>query len=297
MARNKFPLNFTLGILTPGRMVWQQVFFGFSDALMDRRLTHTGLKRVIVLLLTGRNRLRFKLFFLSFFLALQPLAANLPGSERAYQSYLKARQDFLQTEANLTNAIELARAIFEYAEFKTEDSERAELAEEGISVARKAIQLNPHSSEAHYYLAMNLGQLARTKTIGALKIVKDMEREFKQAIEIDPRIDYGGPQRSLGELYLETPGAPASIGNKTKARMHLENAVKLAPEFPDNHLLLMQAYIKAGDKKALDKEMDLYRKDILIKARKTFPIDKWQSAWNDWQKRWAAIQEESLKLE
>jgi len=28
---------------------------------------------------------------------------------------------------------------------------------------------------AHYYLAMNLGQLARTKSVGALKLVKQME--------------------------------------------------------------------------------------------------------------------------
>src|SRR3954464_1360714 len=98
---------------------------------MDRRLTHTGLKGVIVLLLTGRKGLMFKLLLAAFsFLTVLTVhgdASNLSGSERAYQSYLKARQNFLQTEANLTNATELARAIFEYAEFKTEDSERAEL--------------------------------------------------------------------------------------------------------------------------------------------------------------------------
>ena len=45
----------------------------------------------------------------------------------------------------------------------------------------------------HYYLAMNLGQLARTEMIGALKIVKEMENEFEIAADIDPRFDHAGP--------------------------------------------------------------------------------------------------------
>src|SRR4051794_29964739 len=115
---------------------------------MDLWHTHTGLKRVIVLVSTGRKGWMFKLFLAlcPLFCAAQPYASNLSGAERASQGYIKARQNYLQTEANLTNAVELARAVFELAEFKTADSERAELAEEGISVARKGIQLEPRSS-------------------------------------------------------------------------------------------------------------------------------------------------------
>ncbi len=77
---------------------------------------------------------------------------------------------------------------------------------------------NPNSAPAHYYLAMNLGQLARTEFLGALKLVREMEREFKTAAELDAQFDFAGPERSLGLLYRDAPGWPVSIGSKRKAR-------------------------------------------------------------------------------
>ena len=65
---------------------------------------------------------------------------------------------------------------------------------------------------------MNLGQLARTELLGALKLVKEMEREFKTAADLDKQFDYAGPERCLGLLYRDAPGWPASIGSRRKAR-------------------------------------------------------------------------------
>lgn len=49
---------------------------------------------------------------------------------------------------------------------------------------------DPKSAAGHYYLGMNLGQLARTKLLGALKLVDEMEREFKAAVALDERFDH-----------------------------------------------------------------------------------------------------------
>jgi hypothetical protein len=45
------------------------------------------------------------------------------------------------------------------------------------SNAARAIE----SAPAHYYLGMNLGQLARTELRRRAQLVKEMEREFKTA--------------------------------------------------------------------------------------------------------------------
>lgn len=206
----------------------------------------------------------------------------------SFARYSLARSNYLASPSSQTSAWHYARAIFDWAEFATNDTQRAALAEQGISVAEKVIVRDPESVGGHYYLAMNQGQLARTKTLGALRLVKDMEREFKLAAEIDPVFEYAGPDRSLGILYLEAPGWPTSIGNKAKARSHLQRAVKLVPNYPDNHLSLMEAYVRWEDADHLAEAIRNYRK-ILPKAGEDFAGPAFERDWSEWNRRWAAI--------
>ncbi|MCX6930190.1 MAG: hypothetical protein NT154_44320 [Verrucomicrobia bacterium] len=60
-----------------------------------------------------------------------------------------------------------------------------ETADQGIAACRLAIMRETNSAPAHYYLGLNLGQLARTKGLGALKLVDQMEREFNRAHDLD----------------------------------------------------------------------------------------------------------------
>jgi len=91
------------------------------------------------------------------------------------------------------------------------DTQRATIAIEAISICRQLVERSPKLPAGHYYLGMNLGQLARTKTLGALKIVNEMEREFKTALLLDARWDYAGADRNLGLLYLQAPGWPPAL--------------------------------------------------------------------------------------
>src|SRR5436309_13617812 len=125
---------------------------------------------------------------------------------------------------------------------------------------------------------MNLGELARTKSIGALRRVRERESEFKQAIELDEKFDLGRPHRSLGLLYLDAPGWPTSIGSRAKARMHLRAAVELCPDYPENLLCLLEAYLKWGDKSAVQSQL-ASTEDTLRWARKALSGEKWESSW------------------
>jgi hypothetical protein len=138
--------------------------------------------------------------------------AWLPGAEvpsfaeRAERAFREAQQSVRADRTNLTALIHLARSAFDRAEFARNNDERAEVATHGADAAREAIHLAPTNAAAHYWLAMNFGQLARTKTLGALHLVRRMEEEFLRARELDPRVDFAGPDRSLGLLYRDAPG-------------------------------------------------------------------------------------------
>ena len=241
----------------------------------------------------GFRCLRLVSLFAVSWLGVSENAANF--ARRAEKNYHETRRKF-QDDTNSTQAAcEFGRACFDWADFAQNDAQREAIAGEGISACRQLIAREPKSAPGHRYLALNLGQLARTKTLGAIKIVDEMEREFKASRELDAKFDYAGADRCLGLLYFEAPGWPASIGSKSKARQHLQRAVQLAPGYPENHLCLLEAYLKWDDKKNLVRELKI-TEELLPKARGEFAGEAWAQSWDDWDKRWKRIQAKAAEL-
>jgi tetratricopeptide (TPR) repeat protein len=197
---------------------------------------------------------------------------------------VEARARYHQNPTNAASAWQFGRACFERGEFAADDTERATLAVEGIEAMRRLVEREPKLAAGHYYLAMNLGQFARTKLLGALKIVDEMEREFKAARELQESLDFAGPDRNLGQLYFQAPGWPASIGSRGKARKHLERAVELAPGYPENHLNLLDACCEWKDAKGIRRELKAVEA-LWPAARTNFIGEAWAAAWADWEKR------------
>jgi tetratricopeptide (TPR) repeat protein len=211
-----------------------------------------------------------------------------PGSadfaRQAQKAYEDARARYRAETNNPDIAGQFARTCFDWADYATTDAQRAEIAEEGIAACQGLLKSVTNSVPGHYYLAMNLGQLARTKSLGALHIVTQMEAEFNLVLELEPGYSFAGPDRNLGLLYLDAPNWPLSLGSNTKARQHLQKALKLAPDYPENHLNLIEAELEWGDKKAAAaglKALD----EMWPDARKKLPGDEWAADWADWQKR------------
>lgn len=206
---------------------------------------------------------------------------------RAEAEFQRAQKQFLADTNNPDAAWQFARACFDCADFATNKTERATLADQGISACRQVLARDPNSVAAHYYLGMNLGQLARTKSLGALKIVREMEREFKTAADLDAQFDFAGPERDLGLLYRDSPGWPVSIGNKRKAREFLESAVRLSPDYPENHLNLIESFLQWHENDNAKNELKIL--DALWPAaQKKFTGEKWEQSWDDWSARRAA---------
>ena len=163
--------------------------------------------------------------------------------ERVQAAFRTAQARFAGEPANTAAAWEFARTAFERAEYATNNAERAALAIQGIDACRQTLARDAKSAPMHFYLGMNLGQLARTKLLGALPMVGEMERAFQAAAELDAQFAHAGPDRCLGLLYYQAP-VIGSVGSRTKARKHLERAAEIAPGFPENRLNLAEAYLK-----------------------------------------------------
>src|SRR6185295_95325 len=191
--------------------------------------------------------------FACLFLAQHGSCGSIDLAALARKNFDEAQARYQKQPTNSQSAWQFGHACFELGEFATNSTERAEVAEQGIAACKQLLAREPNSAPGHYYLAMNLGQLARTRGIGALKIVKQMEREFNTARELDEHFDYAGPDRNLGVIYRDAPSL-GSIGSRSHARRHMDRAIELAPDYPENRLNLIEACLGWSDRNAAIRE-------------------------------------------
>ena len=204
--------------------------------------------------------------------------------DQAELAYKAAQDLYAKKSSSPQEAVNLAHAAFDYADLAPNDVIREQVANHGIAVARAAIAAHTNCVGAHYYLALDIGQLARTKMWGALKLLTEMERELKYVIQKDPKYHYAGGHRTIGVLYSEAPGWPTSVGDRKKARYNLEKAVEIAPEYPENHICYMEALVKWKEWKTLTDAIADYQA-TLAKAKETFTGPEWAYEWHDWTER------------
>jgi hypothetical protein len=74
------------------------------------------------------------------------------------------------------------------------------------------------------------------------------------ARQADEQFDHAGPDRLIGTLYAKAPPWPASIGDLDEGIKYLEQAVKAAPDYPQNHLHYADALV--ADCKIADAEKE-----------------------------------------
>ena len=212
-----------------------------------------------------------------------PSAAEAEFATYVQKSFKEAQTAYREAPAEVSAAWKFARACFDLAELATNKTQRASLAEQGIAAAERAISREAGSAPAHYYLGLNLGQLARTKGLGALKLVGQMEREFTRARDLDRQLDWAGPDRHLGVLYRDAPSI-GSIGSRSKAREHLTRAVQLAPQYPENGLNLIETYVKWGEPNNAQRELTALE-GVWPAARTNLLGVAWTASWADWEPR------------
>jgi hypothetical protein len=210
---------------------------------------------------------------------------------RAEAAFQRTQAQFQSNTNDPAAAWQFARACYNFNDFVTNNAGRAELAGQGIAACRQSLARESNSAPGHYYLAIELGQLADTKrNLAAFKLVREMEREFKTADNLDEHFDCAGPARCLGLLYRDAPGWPTSIGSRHKARDWLEQAVKLAPNYPENRLNLIESRLRWNDRAAAQNELKALEA-LWPSAQTNLTGEAWEQSWNDWSTRRDAVRE------
>ena len=233
----------------------------------------------------------------AFFLVAASLVAvaepetNSIFAARAEAEFHRAQNQFQSDTNNPAAAWQFARACFDFNDFVTNNAGRAELANQGIAACRQLLARESNSAPGHYYLAIELGQLADTKrNLAAYKMVKEMEHEFKTACDLDEHFDYAGTARCLGLLYRDAPGWPVSIGSRRKAREWLERAANLAPEYPENQLNLVESRLRWRERTEAERAWQTL--DALWPTAQTnFVGEAWERSWADWTARKNAVEQ------
>jgi hypothetical protein len=216
---------------------------------------------------------------------------------RAEKEFLRAQAQFESHTNDSAAAWQFSRASFDLADCATNETQRADIAKLGIAASRQLLDREPKSAPGHYYLAMDQGELAQAEapSIAAYKLVKEIEREFKTAADLDEQFDYAGPARNLGLLYRDAPGWPLSIGGKRKAAEWLERAAAIAPAYPENQLNLAETQLKWRLRD--DTEKTLKNLDSIWPAAQTnFAGAAWESSWRDWIARRGAVKAEFARV-
>lgn len=130
-------------------------------------------------------------------------------------------------------------------------------AEAGMKPARRAVELQPNSAEAHRLLGTLCGQVIPASPLSALKYGRCALDEVKRAIELDPKSSNAWLSRGVGNYYL-----PSAFGGGVDlAIQDLQKAVQLDPKSAEAHLWLGIALRKASRnadaRKALTKAISL----------------------------------------
>lgn len=196
------------------------------------------------------------------------------------QNAAKALRKALELDKSSYEALwRLARVYAWLGDEYDDDTRREEFAQKGIDASKQAVA-SPGADarvEGNYYLATTTGQYAYVKKVKAKDLVPQVLDAAKKAVAADEKFDNAGPLRLLGSLYAQAPEPPTSVGDHDEGIKLLSRAVQLAKDYPQNHLLLGDAY-RINDN--LDQAEAEYRK--VLAAR---PSAEWGSRLGKWQQQ------------
>lgn len=125
---------------------------------------------------------------------------------------------------------ELSRLEFMQAQLERDKNRRAQLFENCIAVADRALTLDANDVRGLFWKAAAMGKMAEDSGIlNALRMLRPMESLLLKAVVLDEQYENAGAHRALGRMYHKLPGFPISFGSNQKALAHLKRAHELFP--------------------------------------------------------------------
>ncbi|NIQ03616.1 MAG: tetratricopeptide repeat protein [Nitrospinaceae bacterium] len=157
----------------------------------------------------------------------------------------RLRQRLEQEEAAGAAAGHLAETHYQLAKFVQSDEEKIDHYQRCLETADAALEQNPRSAKAYFFRGLCTGRIGQLNGLwSSLNRVEPFRRCVEKALAIDASVAHGGPHRALGMYYLELPFILG--GDVDKSIQHFKAALRLAPEFGQNHYVLALAYYEQG---------------------------------------------------
>ncbi len=177
--------------------------------------------------------------------------SELTDSDKQYQQ-AKTYEELEKVAKNIRTLLQakpnqpewewrLARSHYSLAKHTDSENLKYHHFTQCIERSSRSLVTQPDSAIGYFYRALCRGKQGEMEGIWAsLEVIEPFEMDMKQALQLDPSIQHGGPLRALGNFYLELPFFLG--GNLDQSVYYLEEAVRLAPDFAENHWGLARAY-------------------------------------------------------
>lgn len=212
--------------------------------------------------------------------ALADIASDLcnrpaPFGQKVYALRLATQASFIDRN-NKKVSLVLSRIAFLVADsIDGDDDKMKKSADIGVRAAR-SIGLNQANPESCYYFALNQGLIVQSRGLFALNKLPEIHEALKTAQKVD-NLDYGGPMRVLGMMYLRAPAWPSGIGDLDKSLELLEQAVIKYPEHPQNFMFYAMALIEDDNKDAALHNLDIAYRLAVPEIWGPYYSKKWRS--------------------
>jgi tetratricopeptide (TPR) repeat protein len=161
---------------------------------------------------------------------------------------------------------------------ETDQIRRERFASEGVRWAERALSESAKDrGDVYYYLAVNLGIAIKEHPTVALRNLDRLVSSLEKALELSPDVNYGGPYRVLGMLYLKAPPWPQGIGDGDRALELLQEAVRRYPGYPKNQVFYAQALWELEGE---DMKQEIVER--LDEALRLMNQEKWKTVRDRW---------------
>lgn len=153
-------------------------------------------------------------------------------------------EDAVTREARVETLVALSYVCFLWGDVRarTADDKLAAY-ERGREVGRRAVELAPHSHDAHLWYAINTGRWGQTKGIlRSLFLLPTVREEIDVLLALDPRSPRA--HAFAGNVFLELPRVAG--GDPARAGSHFRAALAVDPRFTVARIGLARVHIAAG---------------------------------------------------
>jgi hypothetical protein len=189
-----------------------------------------------------------------------------------------------QDKKNKHAALALSRAAFLVADtIEGDEKEIKKNAEIGVNAARIA-GVDENNPEACYYFALNQGLIVHSQGLFGIKKLPEIVNALKIA-QKNGSIDYAGPIRVLGILYLKAPAWPSGIGDLDKSLDLLEQAVTKEPAFPQNYIFYAEALIEDDNHEKALQNLDIAYRLAVPEIWGIYYSKKWRADIDELKKK------------